>query len=103
MFSKNLKFYRLKNNLSKKELASLINVSSMAISNYENGKRMPDMDIIKALANALNVRVSDFLMRRDDELRFNHGDFRKNSKLSLLFLPIFFNLFINTIDNILLI
>ena len=82
MFSKNLKYYRLKNNLSKKELASLINVSSMAISNYESGKRMPDMEIIKALANALNVKVSDFLIRRNEKLHFMHGDFRKGNQLS---------------------
>lgn len=37
MLSKNLKYYRLKNNLSKKELASKVNVSPMAITHYENG------------------------------------------------------------------
>ena len=37
MFNKNLKYYRLKNNLSKKALASLCGVSSMLITYYENG------------------------------------------------------------------
>lgn len=37
MFSKNLKYYRLKKNMSKKELASLVQVTPMAISYYENG------------------------------------------------------------------
>ena len=47
MISKNLKYYRLKQNMTKKELASLVNISPMAITNYENGKRRPDMKIIK--------------------------------------------------------
>lgn len=83
MFSKNLKYYRLKKNLSKKELAALANVTPMAISYYESGQRRPSMDTIKMLAAALDVRVTDFLNRRNEELVFVHGEFRKNSKLSV--------------------
>ncbi|MCC8060955.1 MAG: helix-turn-helix domain-containing protein, partial [Clostridiales bacterium] len=35
MFHKNLKFYRLKKNMTKKELASLVGVSPMSITYYE--------------------------------------------------------------------
>lgn len=82
MFSKNLKYYRLKQNLSKKELADLINVSPMAITYYENGERNPSMEILKSLADVLNVKISDFLDSRQDNLNFVHGEFRKNKKLS---------------------
>lgn len=82
MFSKNLKYYRLKMNLSKKELAESCDLSPMAISNYEDGKRMPDMQIIKRLAKVLNVRVSDFLAVRNQKLTFNHGEFRKAYSLN---------------------
>lgn len=82
MFSKNLKYYRLKKAMSKKQLAEHINVSPMAISNYENGKRKPDMELLKQMANVLGVRVSDFLAIRNDKLVFCHGDFRKNSTFS---------------------
>lgn len=81
MFNKNLKYYRLKNNMSKKELAALVNVSPMAISHYENGDRRPEMKTIKALAEALGVRVTDFLNNRNENLNFIHGEFRKGSKL----------------------
>ncbi len=81
MFGKNLKYYRLKNNLSMKELADLVQLSPMSISNYEKEERRPDMQTIKALAKALHVRVTDFLANRDSELVFCHGEFRKNSKL----------------------
>ncbi len=81
MFNKNLKYYRLKKNLSKRELATLVDVSPMAITHYENGDRKPNMEIIKALARALDVRVTDFLSRRNEQLVFVHGEFRKNTKL----------------------
>lgn len=83
MFCKNLKFYRLKNNMTMKELASLVGVSPMTISYYESGERRPGMDTIKALAEVLNVRVTDFLSNRNRELVFKHGEFRKGSKLSI--------------------
>lgn len=81
MFSKNLRYYRLKNSMTKKELAEKSNLTSMAITNYENGTRKPSMDILKKLAAALNVRVSDFLVVRNDKLVFAHGEFRKTSTL----------------------
>jgi len=83
VFSKNLKYYRLKNALSKKELAEHVGVSPMAISNYENGKRKPDMELLKQMAMKLGVRVSDFLAIRNEKLMFCHGEFRKNSALSV--------------------
>ncbi len=82
MFSKNLKYYRLKNSMTMKELAEQVCVSPMAISNYEKGKRKPDMEVLKLIAKVLGVRVSDFLAVRNDKLEFCHGEFRKNSTLS---------------------
>lgn len=82
MFSKNLKYYRLQKNMTKKELASKVDVTPMAISYYENGERKPSMEIIKRLANVLEVRVTDFLSSRNTNLVFSHGEFRKNSSLT---------------------
>ena len=82
MFSKNLKYYRLKNHMSKKDLADKVHISAMAITNYENGSRNPNMEILSALAEALGVRVSDFLAVRNDKLVFRHAEFRKNASLS---------------------
>lgn len=82
MFSKNLKYYRLKNQLTKKALADKVHVTSMAITNYEDGSRKPSMELVKALADALDVRVSDFLAVRNENLVFRHGEFRKNASLT---------------------
>ncbi len=66
-----------------RELAKLVNVTPMAISNYESGKRKPDMELLMHMANVLGVRVSDFLAVRNENLVFCHGEFRKNSTLSV--------------------
>ena len=82
MFEKNLKYYRLKKNMTMKDLAEACGVTPMAISNYENGKRKPDMDTINKLAEALSVYVVDFLASRNNNLSFNHCEFRKHSTLT---------------------
>ena len=63
MVEKNLKFYRLRSRLTKKELALRVGVSPMAITHYENGDRKPDIDMLHKLAEALGVRIADFLAR----------------------------------------
>ncbi len=82
MFEKNLKYYRLKKNMSMKDLAKACGVSSMAISNYESGKRKPDMETINKLAEALGIYVVDFLASRNASLSFKHCEFRKHSALT---------------------
>lgn len=84
MLGKNLKYYRLKNNMTKKALADAIGVTPMAITNYENDNRQPNMDTIKALAKVLNIRVTDFLAHTGDALEFSHGKFRKGTKLGVM-------------------
>ncbi|MBR6149981.1 MAG: helix-turn-helix domain-containing protein [Lachnospiraceae bacterium] len=83
MFGKNLKYYRLKNNMSMKELADSVHISAMAISYYEKEERKPDMKTIKALADVLKIRVTDFLAYRDESLSFSHEEFRKSTKLNM--------------------
>ena len=65
MFEKNLRFYRLRKGLTKKALAEACSVTPMAISNYESGNRKPSMDVLEAIAAALDVRLADLLRRRN--------------------------------------
>ena len=65
MFEKNLKYYRLKKKMTKKDLAEACNVTPMAITYYENGKRKPDMDTVKKLAAVLGVKTIDFIQTRN--------------------------------------
>lgn len=81
MLGKIIQYYRLKNNLSMRELASKTGVSPMTISYYERNARKPGMETLRALASALGVKVSDFLNEHGTDLVFAHCEFRKNSRL----------------------
>ena len=105
MFSKNLKFYRLRKQMSKKELADKLKITPMAITHYENGERKPSIEILQALAEVLGVRVSDFLAIRNDDIVFSHGEFRSNSSLSVAqkeyireFVEEYFNRFMTAVE-----
>ncbi len=83
MFSKNLKYYRLKAGLTKKALAEASGLTPMSISHYESGDRRPGMDSLNSLAGALGVSLADLLRRRNTALTFDHGDFRKNASMGV--------------------
>lgn len=107
MFERNLKYYRLKNNMTKKQLAEKCGISPMAISNYEKGLRKPDMDIVNKLAKNLNIKVADFLSPVMPDLVFNHAEFRKTSKVTAIeqeyiksSVENYFNRFFNAVDCI---
>lgn len=82
MVEKNLKFYRLRSRLTKKELALRVGVSPMAITHYENGDRKPDIDMLHKLAEALGVRIADFLAVRSGQHQYVHCEYRRNNALS---------------------
>lgn len=54
--------------MPKKDLTVKANVTAMAINSYEKDDRKSIMDILKALVNALDVWVSDFLAVRNDNI-----------------------------------
>ena len=83
MFSKNLKYYRLKKGFSKKQLAEKLNITAMAVTNYEEGKRNPSSEIIGKISACLDVKVTDLLAVRNEKIKYVHEEFRKNSKLSI--------------------
>ncbi len=63
----NIKFIRLKKGLTQQEFAKLLNVdSSSAISNWEKGKREPDLITLKKIAQLGNVSV-DWILNYDSK------------------------------------
>lgn len=83
VFNRNLRYFRLKKGLTQEALAERVNVAPVAIMSYESGRRKPDMEILKRLAETLDIRISDFLAVRSEDMVFTHSAFRKNSKPSL--------------------
>ena len=59
--SKNLIFYRKKNGLTQAQLAEKLGYTDKAISKWERGEGVPDVFILKDLANIFGIQVSTLL------------------------------------------
>ena len=84
MLGKNIKYYRIQKDYSQQELADLVGVQKMTISNYENEKREPDVEMVKRICKVLGVPLSRFMAYkplRGSEIVLN-GSFRKSENLS---------------------
>ena len=55
IFGKNLKFYRIENNLTQSELAEKVNLSIKFISDLERGIFSPSLDTLIEISKVLNV------------------------------------------------
>lgn len=64
MFAKRLRMLRESRGISQEELALALSVSASAIGMYERGRREPDHDKLRALADYFSVSV-DYLLGRD--------------------------------------
>lgn len=58
---------RHNNKITQKELAEKIGVSSQAVSKWENGKNMPDIEHLMDIAKLFNVPYSFFIEDENDE------------------------------------
>ncbi len=56
-----LKFIRKQKNLNQLKVALDLNISREALSHYENGKRSPDIQMLRRLSEYFNVSI-DFLI-----------------------------------------
>lgn len=81
MVGKNIRYYRLLNGMTISALADRLGITKMAISNYENGLRNPDVKTLRNIADIFNVGIVRLLARQEGNLVFSHGPFRKNSAL----------------------
>lgn len=65
MFAERLKELRDKNKMSQVELSKILNVAKQTVSNWENGNRTPDNEMLIRIANYFDVSV-DYLIGRTD-------------------------------------
>ena len=52
---------RKEKNLTQLELADKLGVTDRTISNWENGKNMPDLSLFKPLCDILDISINEFL------------------------------------------
>jgi len=58
---KNIKFAREEKGMAQNTLAASLNISAASVSNWEKGKRMPDITNLIAICNILNVESDQIL------------------------------------------
>ena len=54
-FGERIVFYRSKKNINQKQLAQILNITPTRLNYWEKDKRQPDVAMIKALSDALEV------------------------------------------------
>jgi len=57
----NLRKLRISKNMQQKELAAILNIKISTYCQYETGKRQPDYETLKRIANYFNVST-DYLL-----------------------------------------
>ena len=57
----NLRHLRKKHGLTQRDLSGMLNISRQAYSNYETGKRIPDIDMLIRIADIYEVTLEQLL------------------------------------------
>lgn len=74
---KSIRYYREQKDVSQQWLADAIGVSKMTVSNFENDKRYPNVEMVKKICEALDITLGKLMAYKDDveiaEAVF-HGD-----------------------------
>lgn len=60
-----IKEIREEQGIKQKELAAMIGIAPNTLSQYESGKREPDIETVKRMAVALNVTVDSLLGQKE--------------------------------------
>lgn len=88
IIAKNLILYRTKAKLSQLELAQKINYSDKSISKWERALGIPDIIVLKQLANLYNIKVDDFFVENekleDIKIDINKSKQKKHLLITLL-------------------
>lgn len=66
IFGNRLRNLRISENITGVELGKVLNVTKVAISNWESGKRTPDQETLTKIADYFDV-TTDYLLGRTDE------------------------------------
>lgn len=61
IFGDNLRDILKEQNMSRRELAQVLSVSEVTISNYINKKQMPTMEVIVNMAYELSISVDELI------------------------------------------
>lgn len=85
-FQNTIKDLRNKNNLTQEEMAQKLYVSRQAISNWENGKNLPDIEMLLIISKTFKVPLDDLINQKDNDITkklINDTSINKRAKIYL--------------------
>lgn len=80
-FGEKLKQLRIREEYSQEQLAALLHVSRQAVTKWESGAGLPDIDNLKTVADLFDVTL-DSLLRNEEELETTDEGFSWNISLA---------------------
>lgn len=80
---------RVENNLTQKELATKLLVTSQAVSKWENGRGIPDIEMLQKLSEIFNIDIKELLKGEIDN-KETYDKKKKNKLICLIVLGIVF-------------
>ena len=69
-----VRFFRERMGIEQKELAKMIGVTGNAVSNWENGRGRPDLNLIPELCEALHITMYDLFGLKDPTEQYTAGE-----------------------------
>ena len=78
---RNILYFRQQQGLTQQQLADALGINKMAISNYEKGKRQPNIETVKAICKALGISLMQF-MAYSEGVELSAGHFQKADLLT---------------------
>lgn len=78
---RNILYFRQQQGLTQQQLADVLSINKMAISNYEKGKRQPSIETVKAICKALDISLMQF-MAYSDGVELSAGHFQNADLLT---------------------
>ncbi len=89
IIAKNIADLRREQNLTQAELAARLNYSDKAVSKWERGESVPDITVLKEIADLFSVKV-DYLLTEDhtDAEAFEVTPLKKRRRLSITLLSV---------------
>lgn len=92
-FNEQLKILRKERGLTQEQLAQELNVSRQAISNWENNKNLPDLEMVVMISQFFNLSLDELILGGNEmtnmaEKLINDGSETRRAKMNLISISI---------------
>lgn len=73
-----LRELRLYHDLKQKDISDYLNITTQAYSNYENGKRLPDIETMRKIAEFYGITIDRLINYRSEQRIEDAGNYGNN-------------------------